>query len=290
MKIQSVVSRNVALPFFQGEKWLVYTGLLGFLLAGLCAYWVMLYGGPVAPYGDVSKAFSFNAALGIFLLSTAAILPFSGLGTKRKAFLRWSYIALSLFAYVAETMQNFRGMNPRFVKDGTPFDVAIGSIFTVVALLFILYYVFIAIAFFRKQAYSLQPKLVLGIRYAMIAVMLSFAAGIWISIEGIIGKHGSMMWLHGLGFHALQVVPFVAWLSEQKRHVTAARHRFIHLTGITYLLGLVAIGWQTYLGRAVLEMSIFPILAACCFLIAFIPVVVLLLNKTEIRHTSEIQN
>ncbi|MFS0557031.1 hypothetical protein [Brevibacillus sp. 179-C9.3 HS] len=283
---QSVAGSHTGPPLFQGEKWLVYTGLLGFLLAVICAIWVMLYGGPVAPYGDVSKAFSFNAALGIFLLSTAAIIPFSGMGTISRAFFRWSYIALALYSYAAETVQNFRGVDPRFVKNGAPFDEAVSFIFTFVALLLVLFYVFLAAQYFRRKSYSLNPELVVSIRYAMIAVMLSFVAGIWISFNDgrVVGLQGNIIWLHGLGFHALQAVPFVAWLARRKKHA-----RFIHVTGIAYLLGLAVIGWQTYLGRAVLELSVFPILAACCFLIAFIPVVFLLLQKDHV-NSYDIQN
>ncbi|TQK74217.1 hypothetical protein FB479_102860 [Brevibacillus sp. AG162] len=292
---QSVMESHTAPPFFQGEKWLVYTGMLGFLLAAICAIWVMLHGGPVAPNGDVSKAFSFNAALGIFLLSTAAIIPLSALGTRSRAFFRWSYILLALYSYGAETVQNFRGVDPRFVKNGTPFDVAVGSIFTFVALLLVLFYVFIAIQFFRRKAYSLHPELAVGIRYAMIAIMLSFAAGLWISFNDgrVVGQQGNIIWLHGIGFHALQAVPFVAWLAERKKHVSTGRTGFIHLTGIAYLLGLAAIGWQTYLGRAVMEMSVLPILAACCFLVAFIPIVYFLLQKNDakkLHNTSDIPN
>ncbi|MGG4442828.1 hypothetical protein [Brevibacillus fortis] len=280
MKNQAVVGGYQSTKFFQGEKWLVLTGLLGFLLAGVCAIWVMLYGGPVAPNGDVSKAFSFNAALGIFLLSTAAIIPLSALGTRSKAFFRWSYIALALYSYAAETVQNFRGVDPRFVENGTPFDETVSFIFTFVALLLVLFYVFLAVQYFRRKSYSLSPKLVVSIRYAMIAVMLSFVAGIWISFNDgrVVGLQGNIIWLHGLGFHALQAVPFVAWISARKSHA-----RFIHITGIAYLLGLVAIGWQTYLGHALLELSVFPILAAACFLIAFIPVLCLLLNKDRVK-------
>lgn len=286
MKNQSL-DGHPPIKFFQGEKWLVLTGLLGFLLAGVCAIWVMLHGGFVAPKGDVSKAFSFNAALGVFLLSTAAIIPFSSLGKRSRAFFRWSYILLALYSYGAETMQNFRGVDPRFVRNGTPFDVAVGSIFTFVALLLVLFYGFLAVQYFRKKAYTLQPKLVMGIRYAMIAIMLSFAAGVWISFNTgrIVGQHGNIIWLHGVGFHALQAVPFVAWLCERKKHVYASCHRFIHLTGIAYLIGLVAIGWQTFLGRAVLEWSVLPLLAACCFLVAFMPVVLLLSKKTSTQMT-----
>lgn len=259
-----------AVKFCEGEKWLVLTGLLGFLLSGICAVWVLLYGGPVAPKGNVLNAFSFNAALGLFLLSTAAITPFSAMSAKGRAFFRWSYILLALYSYFAETVQNFRGMNPRFVKGGAPFDVAVGSIFAFVALLLILFYLFLAFHFFRRKAYRLRPGLVTGIRYAMIAILLSFAAGVWISFNmgRTVGLHGNIIWLHGLGFHALQAVPVVAWLTEYTPLTSRARGRWIHITGTAYLVGLFAIGWQTYLGRSLLEWSALPLLAGIFFLIS----------------------
>jgi hypothetical protein len=267
---RAVERTNPAVKFFEGENWLVLIGLLGFVLAGICAVWVILYGGPVSPNGNVSNAFSFNAALGLFLLSTAAMTPFSAMGTKGRAFFRWSYIILALYAYFAETVQNFRGVNPRFVKGGTPFDVTVGNIFTFVALLIILCYLFLAVQYFRQKAYMLRPELVVGIRYAMIAIMLSFSAGIWISFNQgrIVGIHGNIIWLHGLGFHALQAVPLVAWLTERTSLTPPVRRRLVHITGISYLLGLVAIGWQTYLGYSILEWSAFPVIACGCFLIS----------------------
>jgi hypothetical protein len=254
---------------FQGERWLVMTGILGILLAGICAVWVLLYGGPISPDGDVSKAVSFNAALGIFLISTAAISPLSALGKRSKMFFRWSYIVLALYSYGAETIQNFRGVNPRFVKDGTAWDVGVGSGFALVAMLLVLYYLFLAIQYFRRKTYKLRPELVVGIRYAMIAVMLSFAAGIWISVNQsrITGFSGNIIWLHGLGFHALQVMPLVAWLAGRSSLTSTVRNRLIHLTGIAYLLGLASIGCQTLLGHSILEWSVLPLLACGFFLL-----------------------
>ncbi|MDF2678997.1 MAG: hypothetical protein K0R47_187 [Brevibacillus sp.] len=274
----AVVGRKAAVTFFEREKWLVLTGLLGFLLAAICGVWVLLYGGPVSPHGDVMKAFSFNAALGIFLLSTAAIMPFAALGKLSRRIFRWSYILLALYSYGAETVQNFRGVDPRFVKDGTPFDGLVGDVFTFVALFLVLFYLFAAIQFFRSKAYRLRPELVVGIRYAMIAIMLSFAAGIWISFNNgrFVGMHGNIIWLHGLGFHALQVLPFTAWLSERSLFPVAARKRMLHLTGIAYLLALVAVGYQTFLGFPILEWSVFSLLSIICFLIALLPAILLL--------------
>lgn len=246
---------------------MVLTGLLGFLLAGICAVWVLLYGASVSPEGDVSKAFSFNAALGIFLLSTAAISPYSGLSQVSRTIFRWSYILLALYSYFAENVQNFRGVDPRFHSNGSPFDYVVSNTFTFVALLLVLFYLFFGLSFFRKKAYRLRPEFVLGIRYSIIAVMFSLAGGLWISFlqSRYTGLDGNIIWLHGIGFHALQVIPVVALLAKQALS-EQLRSRWIHLTGLLYLLGLIAVGWQTYLGLSVLELSFFPLLAWASFL------------------------
>jgi hypothetical protein len=289
MSKNKMVSVNPDLPvkFFEGEKWMVLTGLLGLLIAGICAVWAILYGGPVAPNGDVLKAVSFNGALGIFLLSTAAIIPFAAMGAKSKKIFRRSQIILALYCYFAETVQNFRGVNPRFVENGTPFDNVVSALFSLVALLIVLNYLFFAVHLFRNKAYSQRAVLVLGIRYSMIAVMLSFAAGIWISVkEGrYTGLHGNIIWLHGLGFHALQAVPFVAWLTERKSLNILTRQTFIHITGIAFVLGLLAIGWQTYLGYSIFHLSVISLLAICSFLIALMPLIIIL-RKSESKVES----
>ncbi|MFC0213493.1 hypothetical protein ACFFK0_13675 [Paenibacillus chartarius] len=255
---------------FEGEAWLVGIGALGLLLAAGCAVWMLLYGSAVGAEGRISDAFSFNAALGVFILSTAAILPYSGMRARGRAVFRRAYIALALYSYAAENIQHFRGVNPRFAKNGTVFDETVGILFALVALLLVVFYTVLAVQFFRRRSLELHPKLVTGIRYAMIAVLFSFAAGIWISMNQgrLVGEHGNIMWLHGLGFHALQAVPVVAWLAERTTLTDRARSTLIHVTGAAYVLGLAAIGWQTYLGRPILEWSVWPVAAGLCFLAA----------------------
>jgi len=115
--------------------------------------------------------------------------------------------------------------------------------------------------------------------------MLSFAAGIWISMNQgrTVGLHGNIIWLHGLGFHALQAIPLVGWLAERSSLPKAARMRLIHVTGIAYILGLVAIGWQTVLGHAVLEWSFLTVAAGACFLIALVAGIRVLRNTPANR-------
>lgn len=269
---------NRAIQLYKQETWLLLTGLLGFLLAGICGIWVLLNGGPVSPDGDISKAFSFNAALGIFIVSTAIILPVSGMRPRSKSIYRWCYIPLVLFSYFAETVQNFRGVDPRFVQNGSTFDHVISVIFPAVAILLIVFYLILGAQYFRKRVMQAHPELGLGIRYAMIAVLVSFAAGIWISINAgrYTGIDGNIIWLHGLGFHALQAIPFMAWLSIRKSVNPAVKPILIHISGLAYLLGLIAIGWQTFLGYSIAEWSLLPILAGSCFLVSFTPVIWLL--------------
>ncbi|MBB6670498.1 hypothetical protein H7C19_07330 [Cohnella nanjingensis] len=286
MQTRQAGHSNPAVQLFQAEKALVLTGLLGFLLAGLCAVWVLLYGGPVGPDGDVSKAFSFNAAIGIFLLSTAMIVPSSGLGRKGKTIFRTVYVLLALYSYFAETTQNSRGVNPRFLKDGaSSYDVAIGSIFALIALLLVVFYLFLAAQYLRPKVYERNPVWVLSIRYAMLAVMISFAAGILISMHQgrYFGPHGNIIWLHGLGFHALQALPFVAWATGRAGMDAPARRAMIHLSGAAYVLGLLAMGWQTLLGNAILSWSYLTFVAAGCFLVALVPVALSLLRRPAQR-------
>lgn len=270
MQKDTVYGATQGRRLFEGEKGLVLTGLLGFMLAAVCGIWTLINGGEVAPGGDVSKAFSFDAALGIFLLSTAAILPLSALGERSRFWFRSVYIGLALYSYGAETIQNFRGVNPRFVDSDSAFDQAVGNIFTFVALFLVLFYLYLGIQFFRSNVYKLRPEMALSVRYAMIAVTVSFAAGSWISANQgrFTGAEGNIIWLHGLGFHALQAVPLVAWFVLRTDANARARRALIHIAGSAYLLGLAAIGWQTANGHALMSWSPLPIAAVVCFAIS----------------------
>ncbi|RJE87567.1 hypothetical protein D3P07_14700 [Paenibacillus sp. 1011MAR3C5] len=255
--------------WFKGEKWMVVTGLLGFALALVCGLGALLLGTDETPGSGMAKAVSFNAALGIFLLSTAAVSPFAGWGRKSRAFFRWSYIALALFSYFAETVQHIRGVNPRFAMDGSAFDLAVANGFGMAAMLLVVFYLGFAAAFFRKRASQLQPSVVLSVRYAMVAVLFSFAGGICISINGgrFIGLEGNLIWFHGLGFHALQVLPITAWLAIRSSMTIRLQRTLIHIAGVSFIGGLLAIGLQTLQERTLLEWSLLPLAALAFFIV-----------------------
>ncbi|MOA67462.1 hypothetical protein D3C78_1946590 [compost metagenome] len=54
-----------------------------------------------------------------------------------------------------------------------------------------------------------------------------------------------------------------------------------------FIIGLVAIGWQTYLGLPILEWSLFPIIAGHCFFITIVMGGLVLSNIFNNRRKDE---
>ncbi|MBD5797259.1 hypothetical protein BHU24_05065 [Bacillus pseudomycoides] len=266
--------------FFEEEKWLAFTGLLGFLLGIVCAIFIGIYGAIINPEGDLSKALSFNFALGLFLLTTAAILPFSGLTSKKRIFFRRSYILFSLYSYGIETIQHFRGINPRFSKQGHFLDAIFGSLFGLIAIAMILYYVVLAWKFFCSGSMNQHSIFILSIRYGMISTILAFVAGLWMIIiqDRFTGIHGNIIWLHGLGFHGLQAIPLIACFLHINHHSSKKTQRhLIHIAGFSWLMAVLLVGLQTILGYSIFKLTTimiicygFLLLWSILFMLAFL--------------------
>lgn len=274
---------NVSGPkLFEGEKWLIYTGILGFLLAAVCGGYVLLHGAVVLPEGNVRNAFSFNAAIGMFILSIAAFMPLTGLPEKKRARLRWWFIWITLIGYGIETVQHFRGINPRYSEAGSTVDLIVGGIFGLISLLLIVITVRFAAAFFSKKRIAARPLLTLGIRYAFFSTMIAFAAGMIMILlrDRYLGSSGNFIVLHGFGFHALQTLPLLGWFLEKTTSASAEldsnqgkrfsqiplSKRLIHLGSTAWTLAVLCIGLQTLLGKTVFEFSLLPILAVFALL------------------------
>jgi len=251
------------------EEWLlVMMGMIGFFLAAICAIYVAVYGGEILPEGNVESAFSFNAAIAIFILSIAAFLPISGLSDRSRKRIRWGFAATILIGYGIETIQHFRGINPRFTQAGTITDIVVGIFFGLISLVLIALTVFVAISFFQKRNVIKHPFLILSIRYAFLSTMISFAAGIFMSVlqSRYTGQAGNFIVLHGLGFHALQTLPVLGWLIEQAESNEKRARALLHIGSVSWLISIVFIGIQTILGRTAFEISLLPILAVIALL------------------------
>jgi hypothetical protein len=264
------------MKLFAGEKMLVILSLLGFALAAGIALYIGMYGSIILPEGNVERAFSFNAAIAVFILSIAAILPVSGLRPRKRARIRWVFIPTTLYAYGIETIQHFRGINPRFTRTGSVTDMIAGSLFGIDSLLIVIVTALLAISFFHKRQSNERPLLVLGIRYAFLSTMIAFAAGIWMIVlqSRYTGPSGNLIVLHGLGFHALQALPLLGWLPERRNTDVKRARWLIHTGSIAWMISIILIGLQTALGRTAFELTALPLLA-CAILLVWLATAVL---------------
>jgi hypothetical protein len=251
------------------ERAVVAVGVMGLVLGliGLAA--IALRGRFVPPEGDLSKAVSFDVALGIFLLTMAV---FSGLApfTERGRRL-WSgtLVSLSLISYAMETIQIGRGIDPRFSHAGSVVDQLGGGFFFLIATGVLVMFTILFTKILRTGAGSISAPLMLAIRYGCAATAIGFATGYLMSaVAGSrYGSAGNILPLHALGFHSLQALPLVGlvfvWANVEPTHA----RRWIHLVGLAWIGACVAVAWQMFAGRAPLEPTAATLAAVALLLV-----------------------
>ncbi|SEF68234.1 hypothetical protein [Paenibacillus sp. UNC499MF] len=254
---------------FSGERILIWTGLAGFILAAFMAVYMTLYGSRVLPEGNLESAFSFNAALGMFILSIAAILPLARMSVRSRKVYRWMLAFTAGAAYLLESVQHLRGINPRFTQAGSTVDRIAGITFGMDSMLLIVLIVWLAAAFFRKTALRDRPLVILGIRYGFLSTMAAVAAGIGMVVleSRYTGAAGNLIVLHGLGFHAVQTIPLLGWLLEKSDEGQSRKVLLVHAGAIGWMLAVAGIAIQTASGMSVAELSPWTLAAAAGMLV-----------------------
>lgn len=244
-------------------------GFIGIVLGLIClAVMAARQGVPIPPEGDLNKPATFNIAVGIYLLTITLLVPSAGFSEKgKKRWVRWN-IALFTYDYIIETVQTFRGLDPRFSKHGTSWDQIAGGVFFLVALGTLVLFVIMAVRFFRSGRPDADSPILLAMRYGAVAAIGAFTAGIWMSlVQGrTTGAAGNILPLHALGFHGLQAVPLIALLLLWSGYDSRETRKWVHTTGVVWLAACAAVALQTIAGRSVSEMSAGPL--ATAFLLA----------------------
>lgn len=242
---------------FAEERLLVWTGVLGLAL-GLVNFLLIAWrGASVPPEGDLSKAATFDIAVGIYLLTLVLLLPAAGFKPRGRRLWRVSLAALALYVYAAENVQIYRGIDPRFTRAGSAFDQIAGLVLGLAAIGLIVSFAVLAWGFFTRRGVVKDRVLLVAIRYACAASGLAMAAGMWMSVNqgSEVGAGGSILPLHALGFHSLQALPLVALLFAWSRTPAETGRRWTHAAGLAWVGACLAIAWQTAAGRSVLEVS-----------------------------------
>jgi hypothetical protein len=237
---------------------LVVMGTIGIVLGIICvAVFVARGGAPIPPEGDLTKSASFDTAIGIYLLTLALLVPSAGFSDRgRKRWVRW-HIGLLIYAYTIETVQIFRGIDPRFSKVATPPEQILGLVFFLTALGVMVLFLIMAVKFFRRGRPDATSPVLLAIRYGTVTSIGAFIAGIWMSVNQSrhTGVSGNILPLHALGFHGLQAVPLVALLLVWAGATADETRKWVHITGIAWVVACAAVAQQTIAGRSIFEVS-----------------------------------
>jgi hypothetical protein len=264
---------------YDEERVLFRLGLLGLALGIIALVVMALHGRIIPPEGFIYKAASFDIAIGIYILTIILFVPLAGFSRRGRKLWRWASVALAIYAYAAENIQIYRGLDPRFTRFGSAIDNIAGALFGLTALGLIATFLILMWRFFTRRTSINGSLLLLGIRYGSAAVILGFMTGIWISANNgpTIGATGNLLPLHAAGFHGLQAVPMVALLLGWSRMSQRDARRWVHVAGFAWLGLCAAIGWQTATGRSVLEGSTATLMGAALLLLWLFCAVIALL-------------
>jgi hypothetical protein len=230
-------------------------GLTGLVLGVVCLVGVAVHGRTLPPEGKLLDAATFTFGVGLYTLTIAVLLPLAGYSLAGGRRWRRAYYVFAVYGLTLETLQAFRGLDPRFTEEGGTIDVIAGAVFGGTAGLNTVLFVLLGIRFFRPNVLVDRPVLRLGILYGVVAVALSFAVGIVMSVNGgrELGDDGNLLLSHGLGVHGIQALPLVA-AAVSISTVTRPR-RWVHVAGVAWLAACAAALLQAVLGQPPMERS-----------------------------------
>jgi hypothetical protein len=239
------------------EPGLFAVGTGGLVLAVVCLVGVAVRGRFIPPEGKLLDAATFCFGVGVFTLTVALLLPLAGFSPRGRSRWRRAFYVFTVYGLVLESLQAFRGLDPRFTEEGGSIDVVAGIIFGLAAALNTVLFVILGLRYFRSDVLANRPVLRLGVRYGAAAVGISFAIGIVMSVNKgrNVGNHGNLLLSHGLGVHGLQAIPVVALLVSAGRAVPSAR-TWLHAAGAGWLVACTAALGQALLGRPPLDASV----------------------------------
>jgi hypothetical protein len=239
------------------ERGLFAVGVLGLALGATGLATAVFHGRMIPPEGDLSKAASFDGALGIFLLTLAVFVGLAPFTKRGRRVWTGTVVSLSLISYAMENIQIARGIDPRFSHVGSIADQLGGAFFLLIATGLLVTFAILLAKILINTASPNSAPLMLAIRYGCGATAFGFATGYLMSavVGSRFGGAGNILPLHALGFHSLQALPLVGLFFLWSDVEAERARRWIHLAGLAWIGACVAVAWQMFAGRSPLEPS-----------------------------------
>ncbi len=232
---------------------LTAVGLLGIALGAMCGTMMLIRGPEIPPEGNLIDTGSFNSSVGFFTLTLAVLA--SGVTWTPRAQRVWVrvVVTVTLYAFAIETIQAFRGLDPRFSHVFGLVDHIAGVVFGVAAIVIAICFTVVGIKYFR----AIPTPVVLAVRYGAVAAWIAFGVGIMMSVlQGRhVAEHGNLLFVHAAGFHGLQFIPAVALFHQWASNDPWTTRRFVHVGGIAWLGACLGLAWQAGSGHAISDMT-----------------------------------
>ncbi len=238
-----------------GEPGLSAVGAAGLVLGLVCLVGVAVRGRFIPPEGKLLDAATFCFGVGVFTITVALLLPLAGYApTPRRRWRRGFYV-FAVYGLVLESLQAFRGLDPRFTDEGGHLDVIAGIIFGLTALSNTILFVVLGLRFFRSDVWPIDPCCVSGSATASPpSDSRSPSDRDEHQLRTRDRREGNLLLSHGLGVHGIQAIPVVALLVAAAA-TTPPATQWLHAVGIGWLAACAAPS-QALLGHAPLEASI----------------------------------
>jgi hypothetical protein len=111
------------------EPGLCAVGAAGVVVAVVCLVGVAVWGRTVEPEGKLLDAATFCFGVGVFTLTVALLVPLAGFSPVVRRWWRRGFYVFAVYGVAVESIQAFRGFDPRFTEEGSELDVNAGIIF-----------------------------------------------------------------------------------------------------------------------------------------------------------------
>lgn len=244
------------------EPVLTAVAVLAAAVALVCFVGVAVKGTHVPPEGKMADAVTFCAGVAVFTLTMAWLLPLAGYSPAARRRWRCGYCLFAVYGVLVESVQAFRGRDPRFSEVGGAVDSVTGIVFGTTALVLTVLFFVLGMRFFRQDVLANRPIVRAGIRFGVVSVNLSFAVGVLMSVTNgsTIGDGGDVLLAHALSIHGIQTIPAVA-VPASASSPAASRAPVVHAAGTGWLVACVATLCQALRARPPFEWSLLNVVA-----------------------------
>ncbi|MFI1035660.1 hypothetical protein [Streptomyces sp. NPDC020951] len=203
--------------------------------------------------GPVSwrKPVTFGLSFGVTLLAVVRVTSYLRVGPRLRAALLGVFAADCVVEVGGITLQAWRGV-PSHLDMETPFDTAVSMTLAVGGGVLVVLLTVFAVASFRHRPTG-PAGMALAVRSGFAILLVALASGAAMIARGVVltrtghqeaayDSTASLKPLHGVGLHAVLVLPALAWLLSRTSWSEAVRWRIVAAAAGCYAAAVAAAG------------------------------------------------